>query len=140
MTYGMIQDHVAPKRFTSLRVFAALSLILAAVGLYGVLSYTVSQQTVEIGIRAALGASRGDIGRLVLLRGARLVGLGLLIGIGAALLAHGLVAGLLFGVSSYDPATFALVSLFLIGVGLVAVILPARRAARLDPLLALRSE
>jgi len=138
----ILSDHVAPKLFTSLLfgVFAALALVLAAVGLYGVLSYTVSQQTVEIGIRAALGATRGDIGTLVLLRGARLVGLGLVIGLGAALLARGLVSGLLFGVSAYDPATFAAVSLFLVLVALVAVVLPARRAARLDPLLALRSE
>jgi putative ABC transport system permease protein len=138
----ILSDHVAPRRFTSLLfgAFAALALVLAAIGLYGVLSYTVSQQTVEIGIRAALGASRGDIGRLVLFRGARLVGLGLLIGLGAALLARGLLEGLLFRVTPYDPATFALVSLFLILVALVAVVLPARRAARLDPLLALRSE
>ncbi len=138
----ILTDHLAPKRFTSFLfgVFAALALLLAAVGLYGVLSYTVSQQTVEIGIRSALGASRGDIGALVLWRGARLVGIGLLIGLGAAFLARGLVSGLLFGVTASDPATFAAVSLFLIGVALVAVVLPARRAARLDPLLALRSE
>jgi putative ABC transport system permease protein len=138
----ILSDHVAPRRFTSLLfgVFAALALVLAAIGLYGVLSYTVSQQTVEIGIRAALGATRGDIGSLVLFRGARLVGIGLLLGFGAALLARGLVSGLLFGVTAYDPTTFAVVSFFLILVALVAVVLPARRAARLDPLRALRSE
>jgi len=138
----ILSDHVAPQRFTALlfTVFATLALVLAAIGLYGVLSYTVSQQTVEIGIRAAFGATRGDIGSLVLWRGARLVGIGLVIGLGAALLARGLVAGLLFGVTPNDPATFAVVSLFLILVALVAVVLPARRAARLDPLLALRSE
>jgi putative ABC transport system permease protein len=138
----ILADHVAPQRFTSLLfgLFALLALLLAAVGLYGVLSYTVSQQTVEIGIRAALGATRGDIGKLVLARGARLVGFGLILGLGAALLAKGLVSGLLFGVSPSDPATFAAVALFLTGIGLVAVVLPARRASRLDPLLALRSE
>ncbi len=138
----ILEDHVAPRRFISLlfTVFAALALVLAAVGLYGVLSYTVSQQTVEIGIRAALGATGGNIGSLVLLRGARLVALGLIAGLGAALLAGGLVAGLLFGVTPRDPATFAAVSVFLIAVALVAVALPARRAARLDPLRALRSE
>jgi predicted permease len=138
----ILSDHVAPRRFTSLLfgVFAALALVLTAVGLYGVLSYAVSQQTVEIGIRAALGATRGDIGKLVLARGARLFGFGLVLGLGAALLAQGLVSGLLFGVTPYDPATFAVVSLFLVVVALVAVGLPARRAARLDPLLALRNE
>jgi putative ABC transport system permease protein len=138
----ILEDQVAPRRFISLlfAVFAALALVLAAVGLYGVLSYSVSQQTVEIGIRAALGATGGNIGSLVLLRGARLVGLGLLAGLGAALLAGGLVAGLLFGVTPRDPATFAAVSVFLIAVALVAVAVPARRAARLDPLRALRSE
>jgi len=138
----ILSDHVAPRRFTSLLfgVFAALALVLAAIGLYGVLSYTVTQQTFEIGIRAALGATRGDIAGLVLRRGARLLAIGLLIGLGAAFLARGLVSGLLFGVTSYDPATFAFASLFLILVALVAVVLPARRAARLDPLLALRSE
>ncbi len=138
----ILSDHVAPRRFTSLLfgAFAFLALVLAAVGLYGVLSCTVSQQTVEIGIRSAFGATRADIGKLVLSRGARLVGLGLLIGLGAALLARGLLEGLLFRVSPHDPATFALVSLFLILVALVAAVLPARRAARLDPLLALRSE
>ncbi len=138
----ILKDHVASRRFTSLLflTFAAVALALAAVGLYGVLSYTVSQQTVEIGIRAALGATGGNIGRLVLLRGARLVGLGLFAGLGAALLAGGLVAGLLFGVTPRDPATFAVVSLFLTAVALFAVAIPARRAARLDPLRALRSE
>jgi putative ABC transport system permease protein len=138
----ILRDHVAPRRFTSLLfgVFAALALLLAGVGLYGVLSYAVSQQTVEIGIRAAFGATGGDIGRLVLWRAARLVGLGLLIGLGAAFLARGLLEGLLFGVSSSDPATFAFVFLFSILVAMAAVVLPARRAARLDPLHALRSE
>jgi ABC-type antimicrobial peptide transport system permease subunit len=100
----------------------------------------VSQQTVEIGIRAALGATRGDIGRLVLWRGARLVVTGIFVGLVAAFLGGGLISALLFGVTAHDPATFALVSLFLILVALVAVVLPVRRAARLDPLLALRSE
>jgi putative ABC transport system permease protein len=138
----ILSDHVAPRRFTSLLfgVFAALALVLAAVGLYGVLSYTVSQQTVEIGIRSALGATRGDIGKLVLLRGARLVGTGILVGLVAAFLGGGLISALLFGVTAHDPATFVFVPLFLILVALVAVVLPARRAARLDPLLALRSE
>jgi putative ABC transport system permease protein len=138
----ILSEHVAPRRFISLLfgVFAVLALLLAAVGLYGVLSYGVSQKTAEIGIRAALGATRGDIGWWVIAEGARLVGLGLFLGLGGALLARHLLEGLLFGVTPTDPATFAFVSLFLVLVAWVAVVLPARRAARLDPLLALRSE
>ncbi|HEY7820882.1 MAG TPA: FtsX-like permease family protein, partial [Vicinamibacteria bacterium] len=138
----ILRDRVAPRRFLSVlfATFASLALLLAAVGLYGVLSYTVNQQTVEIGIRAAFGATRADIGRLVLSRGAKLVVVGLLLGLGGAVLARGFLEGLLFGVSSLDPATFAAVSVFLVMVALVAVAIPARRAARLDPLRALRSE
>jgi predicted permease len=138
----ILRDQVAPRRFTSFlfAVFAAIALLLAGVGLYGVVSYMVNQQTVEIGIRAAFGATSGEIGRLVLSRGARLVLAGLGLGLGGALLMRGLLEGLLFRVSPFDPATIAFVSLFLIAVALVAVALPARRAARLDPLRALRSE
>jgi putative ABC transport system permease protein len=138
----ILSEHVAPRRFISLLfgVFAVLALLLAAVGLYGVLSCSVSQKTAEIGIRAALGATRRDIGWWVIAEGARLVGLGLFLGLGGALLARHLLEGLLFGVTPTDPATFAFVSLFLVLVAWVAVVLPARRAARLDPLLALRSE
>jgi putative ABC transport system permease protein len=138
----ILRDQVAPRRFLSVlfATFASLALLLAAVGLYGVLSYTVNQQTVEIGIRAAFGATRADIGRLVLTRGARLVVGGLLLGVGAAALARGFLEGLLFGVSPFDPATFAAAVVFLASVSLVAVAIPARRAARLDPLRALRSE
>jgi ABC-type antimicrobial peptide transport system permease subunit len=138
----ILRDQVAPRRFTSVlfAVFAAIALLLAGVGLYGVVSYMVNQQTVEIGIRAAFGATSGEIGRLVLSRGARLVLAGLGLGLGGALLMRGLLEGLLFRVSPFDPATIAFVSLFLIAVAFVAVALPARRAARLDPLRALRSE
>jgi putative ABC transport system permease protein len=138
----ILRDQVAPRRFTSVlfAVFAGIALVLAAVGLYGVISYTVSQQTVEIGIRAAFGATAGELGRLVLSRGAKLVLAGLALGLGGALLARGLFESLLFGVRPFDPGTFAGVSLFLLAVAFVAVALPARRAARLDPLRALRSE
>jgi putative ABC transport system permease protein len=138
----ILRDQVAPRRFTSVlfALFAGIALVLAAVGLYGVISYTVSQQTVEIGIRAAFGATAGELGRLVLSRGAKLVLAGLALGLGGALLARGLFESLLFGISPFDPGTFAGVSLFLLAVAFVAVALPARRAARLDPLRALRSE
>jgi putative ABC transport system permease protein len=138
----ILSGQMAPQRFAALLfgVFAGMALLLASVGLYGVLSYTVGQRTVEIGIRAALGATRGDIGALVLARGATLVGTGLLAGLAAALLGGHLLERLLFGVSPTDPTTLALVSTFLLLVGLAAIYLPARRAARLDPLTALRRD
>jgi putative ABC transport system permease protein len=139
---GILSDELAPRRFTSLlfALFAGLALALAAVGLYGVLSYGVSRRTVEIGIRAALGASRSDISTLVLGRGARLVATGIALGLAAGYAGARALSRLLFGIGAGDPATFASVAVFLLLVALVATYLPARRAARLDPLLALRSE
>jgi putative ABC transport system permease protein len=138
----ILSGQMAPQRFAALLfgVFAGMALLLASVGLYGVLSYTVGQRTVEIGIRAALGATRKDIRTLVLARGATLVGAGLLVGLAAALLGGRLLERVLFGVRPTDPATLALVSAFLLLVGFAATYLPARRAARLDPLTALRRE
>jgi putative ABC transport system permease protein len=124
--------------------FAALALLLAAIGIYGVMSYSVTQQTLEIGIRVALGAERRDILRMVLAQGMRLAGLGLAIGFAAALaLALGLapaLSSLLFRVSSTDPPTFAAVPMVLAGVALLACWLPARRALRVEPMRALRHE
>jgi putative ABC transport system permease protein len=138
----ILSDHVAPRRFTSFvfSAFAGLALLLSAVGLYGVLSFTVSQQRAELGVRAALGASRGRIGRLVFGRGARLVGLGIAVGLVVSLAGGRFLSGLLFGIRPTDPLTFVLVPLFLTVVASVAIGVPARRAARLDPVLALRSE
>jgi putative ABC transport system permease protein len=120
--------------------FAALAMLLAAIGLYGVLSYSVSQQTREIGVRLALGASEGSILRHVLGRGLRLALLGVVIGILLAVVQARLIGRLLFGVTPLDAATFAAVPCLLLGIALLACYLPARRATRVDPLVALRSE
>ena len=121
-------------------VFAGLTLGLAALGIYGTVAYSVGLRTREIGIRLALGAQKGDVLRLVLRQGVWLVTLGLVLGIGTALsLAH-LMKSLLYGIQPTDPATLAFVAVLLGGVSLLASWLPARRAARIDPLRALREE
>jgi len=140
--YHHIAEMMSDRRYPAfvLGLFAALALVLAAVGIYGVLSYTVGQRTREIGVRLALGAKPADVLRTVLGGGLRLT----LIGVGLGALAAGLVAGtlskLLYGVRPLDPVTFAVVSLVLVGVALLAMTVPARRAARVDPMVALRSE
>src|ERR1043165_905774 len=121
-------------------VFAALALALAVTGVYGVLSYSVSQRTHEVGIRMALGAGGRDVLRLFMQQGMRLVLLGLMIGLGGAFVLTRLMSSLLFGVSANDKVTFILVSLGLMFVGVCACYLPARRATKVDPLVALRYE
>ncbi len=123
-----------------LTVFGSLALLLAAIGVYGVLSYSVSQRTNEIGIRMALGAQPRHVLRLVLKQGMMLVGMGIVIGLGGGFVATRLIAGLLYGVSALDPLTFLCTPLLLAFVALLAGYLPARRAARVDPLAALRYE
>jgi len=138
----VLSDSVAQPRFRTLllALFAAMALVLAAIGIFGVISYSVSRRTQEIGIRVALGASRAAILRLVSRETLALVVAGLAVGIPAALAASRLLGHLLFGVSASDPLTLAAVSLTLVAVAAVAAYLPMRRATRVDPLIALRHE
>ncbi len=123
-----------------LGIFGALALLLASVGLYGVLAYSVSQRTQEIGLRMALGAQRGKILSLVLGQGMALVAAGVLLGVGAGLLATRMITSLLYEVSAFDPITFVAMPLLMSLVTLAACYLPARRAMKVDPMVALRSE
>jgi putative ABC transport system permease protein len=133
---------LAARRFLLLLVgvFAATALVLAAVGIYGIVAFSVARRTQEIGIRMALGAERSDVLRLVVGEGARLAAVGVLIGLAGALAVTRLVSSLLFGVSATDPLTFAAVAALLVVVALLASYVPARRAMALDPNAALRYE
>ncbi len=142
-TIGTIMDQGlwAPQMGAALlTVFGGLALVLAALGVYGILSYSVNQQTREIGIRMAMGAERGHVLRLVVGQGLKLTVAGLALGIVAGLMLMRQLSSLLFGVTAHDPATFGGVSLLLALVALLACYLPARRATRVDPLVALRYE
>ncbi|MFQ5744725.1 MAG: ABC transporter permease [Acidobacteriota bacterium] len=137
----VIADSLVQPRFsmTLLGIFAGLALVLAAVGIYGVISYTVSQQTHEIGIRMTLGAQGSDLLRLVVRRAMSLALTGIAIGLAGALAAGHWMASLLFGISAFDPPTFLLATLLLTAVALAASLVPALRASRVDPLIAIRS-
>jgi predicted permease len=138
----IIEGSLAERRFTMLLliIFAATALLLAAVGIYGVMSYAVTRRSHEIGIRAALGASRREIVGLVVRQGMRLAAIGMAAGLVAALALTRFMAGLLYGVRPADPATLAAVTLLLGGIALLACYIPARRAAAVDAVVALRCE
>ncbi len=123
-----------------LGIFAALALLLSAVGTYGVIAYSVAQRTHELGIRMALGAERGDVLRMVTREGLRLAVVGVVIGIAGALGVTRLIASLLFAVRPADPLTFVCVSVLLVGVAHISSYIPARRATKVDPMVALRYE
>jgi putative ABC transport system permease protein len=138
----VLEASVSQPRFSSqlIAIFAALTLLLAAVGLYGLMAYSVTQRTNEIGIRIALGASRENILKLVLRQGSLLALGGIALGLIASVLVTRVLSSLLFGVSPRDPETFFAVGLVLAGVALIASYVPARRATRVDPMVALRYE
>jgi putative ABC transport system permease protein len=138
----LLADSYAPRRFQTwlFGLFAAVALVIATVGIYGVISYAVSQRTHEIGIRMAMGAQESDVLRMVVSQGMRLALIGVAMGLAAALALTRVMKNLLFNVSATDPATFALIALLLVLVALIASYIPARRATKVDPMVALRSE
>jgi ABC-type antimicrobial peptide transport system permease subunit len=137
---SVIAESLTQRRFAMmlLAAFAALALLLACIGIYGVMAYLVSQRTQEIGIRMALGARRADVVALLLWRGATLSLIGVAIGIASSLVLTRLMSTLLFGISTHDPVTLSGVSALLIVVAFLACLIPARRAASVDPMQALR--
>ncbi len=138
----LINRSTGTRRFAMLMLglFGALALVLSAVGIYGVMSYAVSQRTHEIGLRMALGAQTRDVFKLIVGQGIKLALIGVAAGLGAAFGLTWLMKSLLYGVSATDPLTFCLIALLLVGVALLACWLPARRAAQVDPMVALKNE
>jgi putative ABC transport system permease protein len=139
---GLAKGSMMRLSFTmlTLGIAAALALILGAVGLYGILSYIVAQRTREIGVRMALGAEAREVRRMVVVQGARVVALGVVIGIVVAVLATRALGSLLFGVAAVDAMTFVGMSLAMLGIGLLASYVPARRASQVDPIESLRAD
>jgi putative ABC transport system permease protein len=138
----LVDRAVSPRRFITILLggFSVLALILASLGIYGVISYSVSQRTNEIGIRIALGAQAIAVVKLIIGQGVRLTLIGLALGIGASLAITRVMSALLFGVSTTDPLTFVVIAFLLTGVALLACLVPARRATKVDPIVALRYE
>jgi len=139
---ALVEQSYGSTRFLAslLAGFSGVALLLAAIGIYGVMSYAVTERTHEIGIRMALGAQAADVRSLVVHQAARLGTAGLVIGLAGALAVTRVLDSLLFGVSASDPLTFAAVSAALVAVLLLAAYLPARRATRVDPIVALRAD
>ncbi len=139
---SLIDGAVGPRRFITrlLGFFSALALTLAAIGLYGVIAFSVSQRTQEIGIRMAVGAQRGDILRLILQGGLKLVVIGIVAGLVGSLVLTGVLRSLLFGITSHDPLVFAGNAALLFAVAGIACLIPAFRATRSDPMVVLRAE
>jgi putative ABC transport system permease protein len=137
-----LSNAVAERRFQTLLLsfFSGIALVIAMVGIYGVISYAVSRRTHEIGVRIALGAQAGDVLRMVIWRGMRITLIGVTLGVGAALALTRVIRNLLYEVSPTDLGTFALVTLLFICIALIASFIPARRATKVDPLQALRHE
>jgi putative ABC transport system permease protein len=137
-----LAENVAAPRFRTLvlGIFAAVAVCLAMAGVYGVMAYLVGQRSSEIGLRMALGARPGDISRLVLREGMLLVGAGILLGLAGAFATTRLLTSMLFEVKPADPTTYAAVAVLLAGVALAASYIPAHRASKVDPLIALRQE
>ena len=137
-----VSELIAPQRFTTALMagFAALAALLAAIGIYGVMSYAVAERTREIGVRMALGAPTGNVMRMVLKHGMALAGAGAMIGLAASFALTSVISGLLFGVQATDPATLVAITLLLLLVAMVSCLIPARRATKVDPLVALRHE
>jgi putative ABC transport system permease protein len=137
-----IDDSLAGRRtlMLLLLIFAGVALFLSAVGIYGVLAYSVSQRIRELGIRMAVGSSPEDAFRLVLIQGARVIAVGLVIGLASALGLGRLITSVLFGVSPADPVVLGSVAVLLVLVGMVACVFPARKATRVDPVVALNQE
>jgi predicted lysophospholipase L1 biosynthesis ABC-type transport system permease subunit len=138
----VLHDSMAPARLSMrlISAFAIVALITAALGVFGVLSFVVAQRTRELGIRMALGAAPGDVRRMVIGYGSRLAVGGLVIGLVGSFALTRLISTMLFGITPTDPLTFGVVSAVLLGIGILASWLPARRATRIDPIVALRSD
>jgi putative ABC transport system permease protein len=138
----LVSQSIAPRRFAMLLlgIFSALALLLAIVGIYGVISYSVSRRTHEIGVRMALGAPHSDVARLVIRQGMILTLTGLALGLAGSVALSRLIATQLYQVTATDPLTYGIVMLVIATVALIACVVPARRATRVDPMEALRYE
>ena len=142
LTVAQIKDQsVAPRRLNAalISLFGSLAVIIAAVGIAGVLAFSVSARTNEIGIRMSLGANRGQVQRMILKEGTVLLAMGLVLGVGGAFFLSNIIRGLLFGVAPHDPITFIGVAVTMAAIGIVACWIPALRAARIDPAITMRA-